>query len=333
MDSEVAKKYLPAAHQALAAFPITPDHVELVWHAENITFRVTEKDTGLDYVLRLHRPDYHTLSELNSERAWTEALGATGIAIQIPLRTLNGEHFCLVEVSADEKRFAGMTQWTKGDLLSDYFGTDEGSCKRTQSYHQIGSLAAAIHNQSSRFVEPEGFERHALDTEGLVGEAPFWGRFWEHEALSHSERELLIQTRDQIREILDALGKTRANFGMIHADLHSDNIVVCDGVITPIDFDDAGYGWYIYEIAVALFDERGSADFATIQKAFLEGYSEQRALAEADLELLPIFFLIRGLALVGWVHQRPEHSQSQWFEMLRGATCSECERFMKSLND
>lgn len=333
MDKALAEKYLPVAHEALKAFPIVADTVDLVWHTENITFRVAPKDGDTDYVLRLHRPDYHTLSELNSERAWTGALSNAGIAVQTPLRTLGGDHFHGVDTPDGPRRFAGMTAWVEGTLLSDHLGAGAGLEERKHSYRQIGALAAAIHNQSSRWSQPQGFERHALDTDGLMGDAPFWGRFWEHKALSRAERDHLLRARDQIRVALHRYGKSTSSFGMIHADLHSENILVNDGVIVPIDFDDAGHGWHMYELAVALFDEWGKPDFEVIRDALLDGYREHRPLANYDISVLPMFLLIRGMALIGWVHQRPEHSETPWFEALRTSICSGCERFEPPLQD
>ena len=48
---------------------------------------------GVAYVLRLHRPWYHTLDELISERAWIRALDEAGIAVPAPLRTRDGREY------------------------------------------------------------------------------------------------------------------------------------------------------------------------------------------------------------------------------------------------
>ncbi|HLY78646.1 MAG TPA: hypothetical protein VKQ70_04690, partial [Caulobacteraceae bacterium] len=80
MDKAEARRvFTPAASQALKAFPIEPTGLELVALSENVTFRVTDRRDGAAYVLRLHRPGYHTLGELNSERIWTRALADAGI--------------------------------------------------------------------------------------------------------------------------------------------------------------------------------------------------------------------------------------------------------------
>ena len=75
MDNEtVDRTFTPAAHAALKAFPIDAQDLTLVSLSENVTFRVTDGRDGRAYVFRLHRPGYHTLEELVSERAWIRAL-------------------------------------------------------------------------------------------------------------------------------------------------------------------------------------------------------------------------------------------------------------------
>jgi Ser/Thr protein kinase RdoA (MazF antagonist) len=327
VDSGVADKYMPGALEALKAFPIVASNVELVWNSENITFRVTDTKTGSDYVLRLHRPGYHTLSELNSERAWTTALADAGIATQSPLLTHGGEHFHAVEVSGEDERFAGMTVWVEGTMLREILESGVEPEEKRRSYTQLGALAAAIHNQSDGWSAPQGFERHSLNSEGLMGDAPFWGRFWEHPRLTQGQKELLLRTREKIRKALHTYGQAPSTYGMIHADLHSENVLVSGGVVTPIDFDDAGYGWHMYELAVALFDERSDPDFEVLKEALVEGYRKHRTLDERDLALLPMFQLIRGMAIIGWVYQRPEHGETSYFGDLMDGVCAMCESF------
>ena len=66
MDRDaVAAVYAPAARQALESFDVAPAALDLVHMAENVTFRVTARD-GKRYVLRLHRPWYHSLDVAES---------------------------------------------------------------------------------------------------------------------------------------------------------------------------------------------------------------------------------------------------------------------------
>lgn len=47
MDKAAAEQaYTPAAVAALAEFAVGPTELELVWHSENVTFRVTDRNDG-----------------------------------------------------------------------------------------------------------------------------------------------------------------------------------------------------------------------------------------------------------------------------------------------
>ena len=324
----VAARYMPAAVKALKAFPINPSRTELVMISENVTFRVTNGDDGAPYVLRLHRPGYHTLAGLNSERIWTGALAEAGIATQAPVLTHDARYFHQVDIAnTNEQRYAGMTEWVEGTVISDYLGADASLEERKRCFHQIGVLAATIHNQSSSWTPPAGFERPSYDSDGLLGEAPLWGRFWEHPGLDRADTKLLQRTRSQIREVLNDFQTASTNFGMIHADLDPANVLVQDGRVTLIDFDDAGYGWHLYELAAAAFAEIEKPGFPDICQALIAGYRDIRALSERDLTLLPMFLLIRGMAFIGWISERPEIDNTDFFRGVKEWTLASCASF------
>jgi Ser/Thr protein kinase RdoA (MazF antagonist) len=157
-----------------------------------------------------------------------------------------------------------------------------------------------------------------------LGEAPSWGRFWEHASLTGAERARLRQAREAIRAILGSYGERADNFSLIHADLHPDNIIYNDGDMALIDFDDSAYGWHLYDLASALVEDRFAPDYEAMRAALLRGYSEHRRLATRDIELLPVFMLVRGMAIIGWFHERPEHAGSQFFEDMKRWVLAEC---------
>ena len=64
-DSLIETRYLPAALQALKAFPIQLEDIQSICHSENVTFRIIPRDSQTHYALRLHRPGYNSLAELN----------------------------------------------------------------------------------------------------------------------------------------------------------------------------------------------------------------------------------------------------------------------------
>jgi len=322
----IESRYTPAALKALESFPVEAENVELIALSENVTFRVSVRNSDTDYVLRLHRPGYNSIEELESERIWARALQAAGIPVQESLLTCQGQHFALIDIpGADEQRYAGMTTWLEGRPLSDYLASSSDRAERERLFRRIGEIAAAIHNQSTRWQAAPGFTRRRLDLDGLLGEAPLWGRFWEHAGLTQGEQALLLRARESVRDTLSAYGERPDNFSLIHADLHPENIVYNGEDLALIDFDDSAYGWHMYEIASALIEDRLTADFEALSTALTDGYREHRPLARRDVEMLPAFLLIRGMALIGWFHQRPEHAGSDFFEKAKNWVIAECE--------
>jgi Ser/Thr protein kinase RdoA (MazF antagonist) len=307
--------YTPAAWAAIERFPVTAERLELIDHSENVTYRVRSADRHADYVLRLHRPGYNSLEELESELQWVRALGEAGIAVPRSVSTRNGAIFTLIDIpGTGERRYAGLSEWFEGVMLTDFLATCSDSRKRQQIFGRIGEIAAAIHNQSASWEEPPGFTRRRLGVDELLGEEPRWGRFWEHTDLSGTDRELLLRTRERLRGVLADYGKEPGSFGLIHADLDPDNILLDGDDLSIIDFDDSAYGWYMYDVASALFEYRSAADYDDLRGALLNAYCVHRPLAERDIVVLPDFLLIRGLVTVGWYHERPEHTGSSDFE-------------------
>lgn len=313
-----AQIYAPAARQALTAFGVEPAELRFVNLSENVTFRVTDARDGSRLVLRLHRPWYHGIDALRSEHMWTRALVAAGIAAPDPLATTDGESFAQVEIAATgEKRWAGLARWMEGELLSDVVARDPDVTATARHFAQIGAVMAAMHEQAAGWTPPPGFWRHALDADGLMGPQPRWGPFWDHAAFSPTERDTLLAARDRLHAALTRYGRSARNYSLIHADLHPGNVLIGPERAAVIDFDDAGFGWHLYDIAVALVAYQDHPGFATLRDACVAGYRSVRALPDAELVLLPMFLLIRDLAQMGWFHERPELDPAARVQRLR----------------
>lgn len=327
LDRErIESLYTPAALAALAHFPVDATDIKLVAHSENVTFRISEGNGGLDYALRLHRPGYNSIDELVSERTWVAALSESGLRVQNSIRTNDDRYFELIDIpSTGEQRYAGMTTWLDGELLDDYLAACDAQTDRPRMFRMIGEMAATMHNQVSRWEEPPDFTRHRLDLDGLLGDAPVWGRFWENENLTRAERGLLQRAREDAKIALLDYGARQDHFGLIHADLHPNNIVLKGTELGVLDFDDSAYGWHLYDFASALIEYTTASDFEKLQTALLDGYRQYRPLSDRDVDVLPLFLLIRGMAIIGWFHQRPEHAISDYFVEIKNWVISKCD--------
>jgi Ser/Thr protein kinase RdoA (MazF antagonist) len=317
--------YLEAAWKAMESFSVNATEIDPVMQSENVTFRVTDRAGDKRYVLRLHRPGYNTLQELESEKVWVAALKGTGVPVPDSLETRQGGHFIRVHIPGfDEPRFAGLTTWHEGEPLGDFLQSCTDAAERERMFSRFGEIAATFHNQSARWQAPAGFVRRTLGVENLLGETPFWGRFWEHPQLDGSEQALLLRVRNSLRTVLTDYGEQPAKFSMIHADLTPDNIIYDGKHLAVIDFDDCAYGWHLYDIASLLAECALYPDFEELQEALLTGYRLHRKLTPQDAGLLSDFLLVRGMAVIGWFYQRPEHADLKEFHDVKHWVLDQC---------
>ncbi len=313
------------AERGLDEWDIPVAQLELISISENSVFRI-DTDTGETYVLRIHRPGYHTLTELNSEQQWTAALKRAGIGVPLPRLTRDGRGYATVPVpGSTETRHVGIVEWFEGVTLSSIMAQASDTESLALHFNQLGRIAARIHNQAVSWQIPDGFQRHAFDADGFMGDAPFWGPFWVLPELTAAERDQILNARRTIHRTLSDYGKGIEIYSLIHADLHPNNLLVNGDQLHVIDFDDAGFGWHQYEIAVALDAYRKPPHFEVARDALIAGYRSERPLPNAAIELLPMFLLIRSLALLGWLHERPEHNKGNRVRNLIQSACRQAE--------
>ena len=292
------------AIQALQQWDLGPAIAELVSQSENIVFRVDAED-GSHYVLRMHRPGYHSYENLVSEQLWTTALQDAGIDVPVPRTTRTGNPYGQIAVNG-ENRFVGMLEWVDGTTMAVLLSASDDEAQRAARFSALGELLARLHEQPSAWQLPAKFSRHALDADGLMGEAPFWGPFWSAAVLTPAQQEHFRTLRETLYAILSRLPRDPNGYSLIHADLHPGNVVVNGDRLHIIDFDDAAFGWHAYDFAIALKDYQDDPAFSTYQAALVDGYRRQRPISDDVLTLIPLFLLIRALNSIGWAAARPE---------------------------
>lgn len=295
------------AAQALKVWGLDYDELSFIKYRENAVFKVVTV-SGDRYALRIHRAGYHSDDALRSELEWISALDHYGVEVPAIVPTPAGEYFAIVTVEGiPEPRQVDLFQWVDGQPMGTLEEGLSGDPEEVyNTYHRIGEIASQLHNQATTWQLPEGFTRHAWDADGLVGEKPFWGPFWEFEMLNEEQRELILRARDRVYRDLTEFGKSPDNYSMIHADFVVENLMVDGDHVRLIDFDDAGFGWHLFELATALYFIHTEAFYDTARNALIEGYRKHRELSDQQLAHLPLFLLARSFTYLGWAHTRNE---------------------------
>ena len=127
-----------------------------------------------------------------------------------------------------------------------------------------------------------------------------------------AEREQLGRLDDRLRDRLAAFGSGPERFGLIHADMRLANLLVDDGTVSVIDFDDCGFGWYMYDLGSSVSFIENYPAVPEMIDSWVGGYRSEEPLSAAEAAELPTFVLLRRLLLVAWIgsHSDTELAQS-----------------------
>lgn len=261
--------------------------IRLLRDRENHVFEMVTPEGRA--ALRLHRAGYQTPAAIRSELWWCAELARAGLPVPAALPSRDGA--LLVPLS--DGRHASAIAWMEGDALGEAAQPNARPLAQVLDlYHALGRLLARVHQATDRLVLPPDFTRPRWDRDGLIGEEPLWGRFWDHPAASPDQRAILIRARDALRERLT--GET----GLIHADVLRENVLVNGRSVSLIDFDDAGFGFRLHDLGTALVQTVRHAEHPQLRDALMAGYGT------ADVEMVEAFTLARALASVGWTMPR-----------------------------
>jgi Ser/Thr protein kinase RdoA (MazF antagonist) len=261
---------------------------------ENAVYALRLPD-GSKAALRLHRLGYQTEAAIRSELWWCSEMAARGLPVPAPLPDTQGN---LLPALSTGRR-ASVVSWIDGAPFGEAGIPLPGShAEKLGRHRDLGVLLARMHQTTDTLTLPEGFSRPRWDIDGLVGETPFWGRFWEHPLLSAEDAATLTRARAFLRErLLDHA----APLGLVHADVLRENILVTSAGLALIDFDDSGFGYRLYDLGTVLSQDLYEPDRPALQAALIEGYA---SLCPIDAGMVPVFTLARVLASVGWVAPR-----------------------------
>jgi putrescine aminotransferase len=294
------------AEAALAHWDLSGTSLKLIKHRENTVFKASTAD-GHSYALRVHRHGYHSDAELQSEIDWMRTLTRDG-CIDAPgvVPTVDGRDFVTVRHElVDQPRQVSMIEWIAGTAFDDLGRVERGvETELKERYRKLGALAGRLHNHSATHRPPAGFVRPAWDEAGLLGEQPLWGRFWEHPKVTPAQRALMRKARIVLEALLKQIGKDPQNYGLIHADFLPENVLVDGERMTLIDFDDSGWGWYLFEVAASVFPQVNQPFFDALLAEYVAGYRSERELSKEHEELIPAFIMLRGFTYLGWLMTR-----------------------------
>ena len=274
--------------------------VSLINHSENLTYRIDEP-SGQKTALRVHRVGYQSRENILAEISWMNALQQDA-NIQTPqaIPGTDGELVQTVRMPGMEDRRCVRFQWIDGKTPEE---TDQFD-QLIEPFVQLGEITARLHQHARHWQQPDQFVRQCWDEEGTIGTNPIWGRFVDGPALGASDKRLLDRCADAVRERLHHFGRGEDRIGLIHADMRLANLMFHQGNIRVIDFDDCGFGWFLYDLGTAFSFIEDRPDVPELVNAWVRGYRGVLPLSAEEEQEIPTFIMLRRLTLLGWSASR-----------------------------
>jgi Ser/Thr protein kinase RdoA (MazF antagonist) len=288
---------------ALKRYPFTVKKIKFINYGENATFCVTDTK-NCKYLLRICRNDYHTKEAVLEELFWLRNLSKTK-KFQLPVPVLSSSKKLLeTAFTADipDGRKVALFRWTEGRFF----------VKSISEKHMrmLGIQMANLHIESKKTTVKH---RRYWNAEGLLGKHAKFGSIDNLQGATSDQQRIITKARKKIlKKFKNYELKSPNKMGIIHADLHTGNFLFNKNGIALIDFDDCGFGFFGYDLAIPImsldrFEKMSRKRKNILKEAFFSGYREILSWDSNDDRLLEEFITARRLLMLGWLNSRSDN--------------------------
>ncbi len=283
MEPDIRSRYTSAIEaEALRRYAIPPDMARKIDAFESFVY---EYQLGRERrILRVAHTLRRSVDTVRAEIDWIEHLAERGANVARSLPSPGGAY---VETVPDDQG---------GTFVISAFANAPGEQPRDAEH------ARAIAEEYGQAVG----RMHAL-TKGYTPAADVVPRPHLLDEIEQHVRQWLppdqtacIQRFDALVSQLRGLPVGRDAYGMVHGDAHRWNFHVdASAGLTFFDFDDCGYSWFAYDLAVILFctiAESDPRDIVTdFLRRFFRGYARENRLDRSWLEEMRGFLKLREI--------------------------------------
>ena len=307
------------AEEAIRSFGLPEAKLRFVRQAGNSLYRVIVPNpepnladgdlfVGGHYLLRLHQPGYQDPAAIALELDWLDSMRKNAnLPVPEPVQALSRKY--LIEITHPafpETRNCSLLKWVRGRLIKN---------PGKNHYYAQGQLFAGMHMHSSQY-EPKNPEvKRWFDWFGLfqadsgngIPSTEVWGQFRK------PYLEAFTVVSERVKQVIKDLGTDPQIFGLIHGDLGADaNGIFHRGQARAIDFDDSGFGYFAYDLSVALEHIWDHKDYKVYRDALVEGYCSVRPLPQKQLDQLDLFLAALNVYISLWAQGSRENYPQYW---------------------
>jgi Ser/Thr protein kinase RdoA (MazF antagonist) len=306
------------AQAALEPYGLSTARFTLLRQAGNTLFCVYEANpdpithaelyTPGQYLLRIHQSGYQTNEAIELELAWLAAMCRdANLPVTEPVPTLDGRLLVPMTIPGiPGSHNCSLLRWLKGRRIEKNI--------RPAHYRAQGRLMARLHLFAKGWQPPAGIAKRKFDWDGLFRDDSGTGipasEAWS--LLPQAYVQPYEVVAGKVKQVMDAWGKGPQVYGLIHGDLGLDsNVLFWHGEARAIDFDDSGFGYYLYDLSLALEHCQEDEALPLFREALLEGYTQVRPLAAEQIQYLDLFLAAFCVYLSLWAaalaHRYPKY--------------------------
>ncbi len=276
------------ATDVLAQYGISISKIECVNHAFNSTFKFTSSENKT-YALRIN-----TNSKKWPEHIWAEvqllnALSEQGLVrAPVPIPNLQGELFSNHYFFYEGGNLNVIVyEWIEGEVVDDH-PTDE-------QLFELGKTMAQL-QQFGATWRPSGYANFLAIDNPLMVRYPvlFTNPIPE---ISPELYQMLEKLKTRTEKLFESL-RERSEPQLIHADLHFGNVIWHEGKMSILDFDDAGLGFPLQDLAISLYYIREDKER---EKVLMSGFLSVAPLPEHEPWELELLIASRSLTLLNYL--------------------------------
>ena len=292
------------AKDTLLSYGIENVPLTLLRHNENQIWKVECSD-GFCYVLRIHLAVnglaiIHRKDWLESEMIFLNNLNEdSNFHVQKPIKTKESRYVLQFPLN---KGFATLLSWLPGETLNQLGDT------AIHNAFLVGELVAKMHEHALKYPDYDKLPRPTYNAE----------RLWNAVNSLHEGVGMGLLTNDMYTElhegamgickIMEKENSREGWHGLIHGDLGLGNIIVHNGIVSPIDFGLCGHGPFLFDLGGLM----GTFDYAPLRQAVIDGYSKHRPLNQNDYRLMEAFFIASIFFFMSMhLHNTKVH---EWFQ-------------------
>jgi len=280
---------------ALEQYDLRVSEFKLIGKFTNTLFHVLTTD-GEKYVLRICTPNWRTVSDIQSEVIWLEALDKdTDIGAPKPIISKSGEGLISVAVDGNVYHCLLMS-WLSGDLLAKDLSED--------NLYLMGKLFAGLHQHTDTFKPTQGFTTRKMDNIYARDEEDVLLSETHRQAFSAHALAIYQEVLKRVNKAFEDLYSDTQGLKVIHNDLHHENIKIDGDILRPFDFEDTIWGYAVQDIAMGLQDlmrEVEPEQYPVLQAALRDGYESLRQWPEVYDGQIDTFRVGRMLWVANYV--------------------------------